>query len=214
MSRVPVLYGLSRSVYTRIARLAFEEKGVAYRLEEVEIFGPAGVPAEHLARHPFGRIPVLAHDGFALYETGAICRYIDEAFAGPSLQPSPPKLRARMTQIMGLLDAYCYRPMVWGVFVQRVRVPRRGGVADERQLADALPEVESGLNALEALQGADAFLAGERLSLADTHAYPMLKYLALAPEGRCAIARRPSVQQWLERMQARPSAARTRTEYE
>ena len=49
--------GLSRSVYTRIARLALEEKGVRYTLEEVEIFGPAGVPAEHLARQPFGRIP-------------------------------------------------------------------------------------------------------------------------------------------------------------
>ena len=65
----PVLYGLARSVYTRIARLALEEKGVRYTLEEVEIFGPAGVPAEQLARQPFGRIPAFAHDGFVLYET-------------------------------------------------------------------------------------------------------------------------------------------------
>ena len=55
----PVLYGLSRSVYTRIARLALEEKGVRYTLEEVEIFGADGVPEEYLARQPFGRIPVL-----------------------------------------------------------------------------------------------------------------------------------------------------------
>jgi len=41
----PVLFGLSRSVYTRIARLALEEKGVRYTLEEVEIFGPTGAPA-------------------------------------------------------------------------------------------------------------------------------------------------------------------------
>jgi Glutathione S-transferase, N-terminal domain len=56
----PVLYGLSRSVYTRIARLALEEKGVRYTLEEVEIFEPVGAPAEHLVRHPFGRIPTAS----------------------------------------------------------------------------------------------------------------------------------------------------------
>jgi glutathione S-transferase len=65
----PVLYGLSRSVYTRIVRLALEEKGVRYTLAEVEIFGPGGVPAEHRARQPFGRIPAFDHDGFVLYET-------------------------------------------------------------------------------------------------------------------------------------------------
>ena len=90
------LYGLERSVYTRIARLALEEKGVPYALHEVEIFGPGGVPPEQLARHPFGRIPALAHDGFVLYETGAITRYVDEAFAGPPLQPHEPARRARM----------------------------------------------------------------------------------------------------------------------
>jgi hypothetical protein len=50
------LYGLERSVYTRIARLALEEKGVAYTLHETEIFGPGGVPptpgAASLRTHP------------------------------------------------------------------------------------------------------------------------------------------------------------------
>ena len=90
------LYGLERSVYTRIARLALEEKGVPYALCEVEIFGPDGVPPEHLARHPFGRIPVLEHGDFWLYETTAITRYVDEAFPGPNLQPHEPMAQARM----------------------------------------------------------------------------------------------------------------------
>ena len=60
------LYGLSRSVYTRIARLALEEKEVGYELKEVEIFGKDGVPADHMRRHPFGRIPVLQHGEFPL----------------------------------------------------------------------------------------------------------------------------------------------------
>jgi glutathione S-transferase len=119
----PQLFGLERSVYTRISRLAFEEKGIAYGLSEVEIFGPSGVPAEHFKRHPFGRIPTLQHGPLSLYETNAITRYIDEAFVGPILQPSDAAQRARMNQAISLLDAYAYRPMVWGDFVQRVRIP-------------------------------------------------------------------------------------------
>jgi glutathione S-transferase len=62
-----LLFGLERSVYTRIARLVLEEKGVPYLMQEVEIFRSDGVPVEHLQRHPFGRIPVLQHDAFSLY---------------------------------------------------------------------------------------------------------------------------------------------------
>ena len=118
------LYGLERSVYTRIARLALEEKGVAYTLHEVEIFGPDGVPPAHRERHPFGRIPAFAHGDFQLYETAAITRYVDEAFDGLALQPADAARRARMNQIISVLDAYAYRPMVWGVWCRACdRVP-------------------------------------------------------------------------------------------
>src|SRR5262245_34409659 len=116
----PVLYGLSRSVYTRIARLALEEKGVRDTIEEAAIFGPDGVPDEHRARQPVGRIPAFVHDGFLLYETDAITRYVDETFVGSRLQPQEPRARARMSQVIGIVDSYAYRPMVWGVFVARM----------------------------------------------------------------------------------------------
>jgi glutathione S-transferase len=214
MPSLPQLFGLPRSVYTRIVRLALEEKAVPYRLEEVEIFGPDGVPAEHLDRHPFGRIPVFVHDGFQLYETQAISRYIDEVFPGPSLQPSSPAMRARMMQVVGLLDSYAYRPMVWGVFVQRVRIALRGGVADEELIRTSLPSVEKSLDAIAALQANAPFLTGDTFTLADIHAYPMLKYLSLAPEGASAIVARPSIARWLDAFGRRASAARTKTEYE
>src|SRR6266852_6085361 len=94
-----VLHGYRYSVYVRIARLALAEKGVAYDRVEVNPFAP-DVPADYFALHPFGRVPTLVHDDFALYETGAITRYLDETFAGPRLQPTVPRERARMTQII------------------------------------------------------------------------------------------------------------------
>ena len=208
------LYGLSRSVYTRIARLALEEKAVPYRLEELEIFGPGGVPTFHKKRHPFGRIPVLSHGDLSIYETAAICRYVDEAFPGPSLQPPTPSGRARMAQIIGLLDSYSYRPMVWGVFVQRVRIPMTGGATDEPLVAKSLEQARTALEALAALAGDSPFLAGTSLSLADLHAYPMLRYLSLAPEGEAAIGEHRTVVEWLARLGTRTSVQRTVTQYE
>ena len=214
MPSAVTLYGLPRSVYTRIARLTLEEKAVPYRLEEVEIFGPGGVPAAHIKRHPFGRIPVLSHGDLSIYETAAICRYVDEAFPGPSLQPPTPSGRARMAQVIGLLDSYSYRPMVWGVFVQRVRIPMTGGIADEALFAASLKESRTALKAIEALIGDAPFLAGTTLSLADLHAYPILRYLSLAPEGQSVIGECRAVAEWLARLGARASVQRTVTQYE
>lgn len=209
------LYGLERSVYTRIARLALEEKGVPYALQEVEIFGPAGVPAEHLVRHPFGRIPVLRHGGFMLYETASITRYVDEAFDGPPLQPATPGERARMNQIVGLLDAYAYRPLVWGVFVERISAPRSGRAPDEARIADALPPCERALAALTALTTpGQPFLLGPSPTLADLHLFPMLRYFALTPDGRAMLARFTRLDEWLKRMDLRPSVEGTRSVYE
>lgn len=210
---VPVLYGLSRSVYTRIARLALEEKQVSYTLEEVEIFGPTGVPVEHLERHPFGRIPVFEHDGFTLFETGAITRYVDDAFPGRALQPAAPRARARMNQIISLLDAYAYRPMVWDVFVQRVSIPEQGGVANENVVAEALPKIKTCLEALEKLLGVERFFTGDEVSLADLHAAPMLLYFEVTSEGRKMLAGHPSLGRWLSELRQRPSMEQTRSIY-
>ena len=209
-----VLFGLERSVYTRIARLVLEEKHVPYQLQEVDIFGANGVPQEHRERHPFGRVPVLQHGDLVLYETAAIARYVDEAFPGPSLQPSEPRARARMQQIIGVLDSYAYRPMVWGVFVQRVRVPLTGGTSNEPEIASSIALAATCLSALEHLSSGGPFLVPPRLSLADLHAYPILRYLSLAPEGSALLAKHPSLNSWLELMQSRPSVSRTRSMYE
>jgi glutathione S-transferase len=209
-----LLFGLERSVYTRIARLALEEKGVPYLMREVEIFGPDGVPADHFQRHPFGRIPVLQHDAFFLYETGAIAQYVDEAFAGPALQPIDPKQRARMRQVIGVLDSYAYRPMVWGVFVQRVSVPLSGGTPDEAEIASSLKLSAICLGALNDLLGTAPYFAGGFVSLADLHAFPTLHYFCLAPEGRAMFQQYASLSRWYEIMLARPSIRSTAGRYE
>lgn len=210
MATEPVLFGAAYSAYVRIARLALAEKGVAYRLEPVDIFAPGGPPAEYLARHPFGRIPAFEHDGFRLYETGAITRYLDEAFPGPPLQPTAPQARARMNQAIGIVDAYLYRSLVWDIYVERVSVPRQGGVSDDAKIAEALPKAATCMAALDDLLNAGDWLAGPELSLADLHAAPMIAYGMMAPEGAALLAKHLRLARWWDALRARPSMAATR----
>ena len=210
----PILFGAAYSVYVRIARLALVEKGVAHRLVEVDIFAEGGPPADYLARHPFGRIPAFEHDGFRLYESGAITRYVDEAFPGPALQPAAPKARARVNQAISILDSYAYRPLVWDIFVERVRAPQNGRAPDEAKIAAALPRAETCLAALETVMADSPWLAGQALTLADLHAAPIFAYAVLAPEGRDLLARHEALRRWWERMALRPSMAATRSPLE
>ena len=209
-----VLHGAAYSVYTRIVRLVLMEKGLSYDLREVEVFGPGGPPKAYLALHPFGRIPALEHGSMRLYETGAITRYLDAAFPEPPLLPTSPRRRARVDQIIGILDSYAYRAMVWDIFVERIRAPAQGRVPDEARISAALPHARTCLEALEALQDGRRFLVGSRLTLADLHAIPILAYFVMTPEGRALMREFPVLGAWWARISARPSVSATRSPFE
>lgn len=204
------LYGAPYSVYTRSVRLALIEKGVDHRFDEVHVFGPEGVPPEHLPRQPFGKIPAFEHDGFALFETGAILRYVDEAFAGPALQPKEPRARARMSQAISVCDSYLYPHGVWGIFVERVSKPKRGEAANEQKVAASLPKAATCHAVLADILGRQDYLCGDAVSLADLHAAPMIACLAMTEEGRDMMAAQPALKRWWQRMGTRASMQQTR----
>src|SRR5260221_6569341 len=147
----PTVFGAPYSVYVRAVRLALEEKGVDYEIVPVDIFQSSGAPPEHKARHPFGKIPAFEHAGFHLYEAGAIARYVDEPCPDPRLHPDEPRGRARMNQIISILDSYAYRTLVWDIYVERVSRPASGAASDEQRIADALPKAEVCQSALSGL---------------------------------------------------------------
>lgn len=200
-----VLHGYQYSVYLRIVRMVLAEKGVPYSRVEVNPFA-SDMPKEYLNLHPFRRVPTLIHDDYVLYETQAITRYIDEAFAGPSLQPVHARQRARMTQIISIIDAYGYLPMVRQVFSQRAFGPRIGRVADETQLRAGIESSSRVLSALESIVALDGPVAGGGdWSLADFHLAPMMAYLTAAPEGETAIAERAKLAAWWDVIRERAS---------
>jgi glutathione S-transferase len=204
------LYGASYSVYVRAVRLVLAEKCVDYEHVEVDVFGSPRDKAAQQARHPFGRIPSLRHGAFELYESGAITRYIDEAFPGPALQPPLPRERARLNQMLSILDSYAYRALVWGVYVEAVQKPNSGDQPDGPALKLAMHQSDTCLAALEALaDGGGPWLMGAQITLADLHAAPMFAYFGLAPEGEALIRSRPRLSAWWRSAAALDSMAAT-----
>jgi glutathione S-transferase len=206
----PIIYGPAYSTYARTCRLALEEKGADYDLVEVDIFSGAHQTPEYLARHPFGKVPAFEHDGLELYETDAITRYVDEAFEGVGLQPADAAGRARMAQAINIIGSYAYPAMILEIFVQRAVRPMTGGTADEDAIAAAMPKAETCVAALEKLIDGNAYLAGDRLSLADLLLIPVYDYFAQIPEGQKLLAKAPNLQRWWDTVRSRPSVTRTR----
>ena len=213
ISEAPILYGAAYNVYVRAVRLALAEKGVEYQLIEIDLGAEEGAPANYLHHASFMRIPAFEHAGERLYEASAITRYIDEAFDGPALMPDSPRERARVNQIISIIENYGYRPMVWSIFIERCRAVLSGRMADEEKIAAAVPQVAYALDALEEMtQG--PHLVGEALTLADLHLAAMLAYGTLAPEGATLVEARPRLQRWWGAMKQRPSMRDTRSPLE
>jgi glutathione S-transferase len=206
----PIVYGPAYSTYARTVRLALEEKGVEYDLVEVDLLGGAARSPEHLARHPFGKAPAFEHDGFELYETDAIMRYVNAAFPGPDLEPADAKGRARMAQAISIIGGYAYPSLIGQIFIQRAVMPMMGNAADEAAIAAALPQAQTSVAALERLIDGNPYLAGDRLSLADLLLIPVYDYISQTPEGGKLLAEAPNLRRWWDGVRSRESVARTR----
>jgi len=206
----PIVYGPAYSTFVRTCRLALEEKGADYDLVEVDMLGGAHQTPEHLARHPFGKVPAFDHDGLALYETDAIIRYVDDVLPGTGLVPADPAARARMTQAINVIENYAYGAMIGQIFMQRAVMPMIGSTADEEVIAAGIPKAETAISALEKIIGNNAYLAGDSLSLADLLLVPIYDYMTQIPEGQKLLAKAPNLQRWWDTVSTRPSLAKTK----
>lgn len=197
------LWGFNGSTYVRTVKMLLAEKGVT-DFQQVPLNVLEGEPksAEHLERHPFGKVPVLDHDGMRILETAAITRYLNDVLPGPSLIPASLKDRARMDMVIGLIDSYGYGALLGGVAAYHLFPDFVGGKNDAARQSG----IESGKKLLEfAMQtrGASAFIAGE-LSLADLFLAPIAFYVSLTPD-RDVVFDVPGFAAWWASIQALPS---------
>ena len=201
-----VVHGIHGSPFVRAVQLVLEEKGVPWRLQAMAL----GDRQTRLTLHPFGRMPVLDHGEFRLYETQAILRYIDDVLPEPALQPKDPKAAARMNQVMGVNDWYLFPQVTAVIGFHRIVGPKLMGLTpDEAKIAEAMPNAHACIRELERLMDGQPFFAGSQLTLADLMVVPHLAFLAMTPEGEALLQDSP-LKAWLARMDSRPSLQATR----
>lgn len=201
MSEV-IVRGIAGSPNVRGAMLALAEKGVNYRVIDVS---PPFKSPEHVALNPFGRVPVLEHDGFILYETQAMMRYVDQRFSGPALQPTDAYEAARMNQMLGIVDCYLFPSWSGAIGLERLIAPTYfGRPSNLEAIAAAVPMARCCAEALEALISAAPYLTGATYSLADIRLIPHFDWFRRTPEGEQILADKRKLNQWFGRVSERP----------
>jgi glutathione S-transferase len=206
MSGITV-YGIPGSPFLRSVEIAMKEKDVSYHLHALAP-GEHKQP-EHLARHPFGRVPAFEHDGFALYESQAIIRYVDEVFPNPPLTPGNPRARARMNQVIGIIEWYFFPKAAAPIAFNRIIGPKLLGLpTDETAIAEAMPMARTCFAELDRLLGDQLYFGGDRLSIADIMLAAQLDLLSDTPEGAELISG-TRLAAWLDRIRQRPSFVAT-----
>ncbi|QTP57572.1 glutathione S-transferase family protein [Billgrantia antri] len=213
MSTSVHLVGPQFSNFVRSVQLCCEEKGIPYTLG----FDLEGEPLDfggeqHLALHPFAKVPVLRHGERHLFETTAICRYLDAVFDGPALLPVDAWQRARVDQWSQALSIYVDQALVRRYLLEYAFPKGENGSVRMERVRDAEPEVVRMLALLEAELDGHAFLVGDTFSIADAIAAPMLDYLAGLPGAERLLAECPVLVAYLQRLRQRESGRRVLVE--
>lgn len=199
------VYGTPQSTYVRTVRLLLEEAGADYNLKEVGIFNGENESPEYLAKNPFGKVPTLEVDGEILYETAAITEYLDTAAANSKFSPSDPLSKARMRQIMAVIDSYFYSAAVRTIVIQRLIVPSQGGKADEEMVKNAVAPAQTALKAIESLTVGSPYLLGSEMTIADFYLIPIFIYLSQTPEFDAITTQTPKIRTWWDEVSKLPS---------
>lgn len=203
------LTGYRFSTYTRTVKLVLCEKGLTARYSETDPFATSP-PRPDAASLPFGRVPVLCHEGFDIFETAAITRYLDARFPVPPLTPADAAATGRMAQVIGIVDAHAYPALVRQVFAHRIFRPLEGLDAAEEIVAEGLRRSQTVLAALEAIATEGRVLDGDRISLADLHLAPVMDYFAMTPEGAKMLAGQAALARWWRKIAAREAVRQSR----
>ena len=201
------VYGIPGSPFLRAVEVSLKEKGADYRLQPMS---PAEMKTpEHLAMHAFGRIPIFEHGDFRLYETQAICRYIDDVLPNPPLTPGNPKARARMNQVIGIIEWYFFPKAAAPIAFNRIIGPKLLGLpTDEAAIAEAMPMATTCFAELDRLLDDQSYFGGDGVSIADIMLAAQLDLLCDTPEGAGLISG-TRLAGWLDRMRERPSFVAT-----
>ncbi len=158
---------------------------------------------EHLARNPFGTLPVLElDDGSYLVESLAIIQYLEDRFPEGSLLGDDPLARARARDIERVVDLRIASPI--GAYIHATKSPL-GLPADPKAAAQAEKSLQTPLDYLENLLGdGRELLTGNNVSIADCTMQAALQFARFIEAD--LFGERPLLRAWDTRYREREAA--------
>lgn len=196
------LFGHPVSTCTRKVLMTLGETETPYELTVVDLMTGEHKKEPHVARQPFGQVPVLEDDGFRLYESRAICRYLSGK-ANDRLVPQDRRQSALMDQWISVEQSNFSPAAMKFIFQHVFKRPQEQAALDAA--AGMIDTTYATLS--KALGSGSGFLAGDKLSLADIGFMPYIEYLQVTPQ-KATLEKYPEVAAWWKRISERPSWGR------
>ncbi|KAK6983806.1 glutathione S-transferase [Favolaschia claudopus] len=204
---VLTLYGLDAPLGgTAIVAMTLAEKGLPFTFVSLDLKLGEHKTTEFREKQPFGLVPVLDDDGFILYESRAICRYLAEKYPtqGPMLVPIEPKARALFDQAVSIEFSNFY-PYAHGVYIEGLGKPEYFNLPiDHAAVEGYTSQLSERLDVYEVILGKQRFLAGEEFTLADLFHLSFGPCLELA-ECDLMASKGPNVARWWKEVSSRSS---------
>jgi glutathione S-transferase len=198
------IIGSARSTYTHAVRLVCEEKGIDYVLTEKPLRAP-----EIRAIHPFGKMPVLRHGDFELFESKAIATYLDRSFPAPYLFPSDPRRAALTEQWVSLVNTLIDHTLIRTYLFAYIAPKTTDRQPDRAAIEAVMPALREQIDVLDRAVAESTYLVGDGLTFADLNLLPILHRLQWAPEGAKALTDAAHLARYYEAHTARESFKRT-----
>ncbi|TDL17178.1 glutathione S-transferase [Rickenella mellea] len=180
------LIGARMSINTRRVAVVCKELKLPYELVPVDMANAEHKSPAYLEKQPFGQVPIIDDDGFNLFESRAICRYLVRKYGkGSTLIPSDLHKQA-LFEAAASVEQNNFEPYR----------------AAELQKAFAVK-----LKGYEAVLGKHKYLAGEEITIADLFHLPYGNFITdrLQIDSLTSIESTPMVARWWDDITSRPS---------
>jgi glutathione S-transferase len=197
------LYGHPGSASSRKVLTLLAEKGASCELVVIDLASGQQTSDAFRKLHPFGKIPVLEHDGIVLYETRAILGYLDQALGGPALLPEAPTARAQAEQWISIETSY-FGSATLTLLYQCILGPMMGQEPEFNVVNEARKTLGHALDVMDQTLSTRAYLAGSDFTMGDICMMPGIQVIANAKQGDL-LDSRPSVVRWWDAVSQRDS---------
>ncbi|RDB29481.1 hypothetical protein Hypma_014953 [Hypsizygus marmoreus] len=198
------LHGSPLSTCTKRVATVLIEKKVPFELIEVNLSAGEHKTPEYLKKQPFGQVPYIDDDGFILYESRAIARYIAAKYAdqGTKLIPTDLKANALFEQAASV-ELSNFDPSASKAVFENVFKKKRGLTPDPAVFKQHIETLSAKLDAYDVILSKQKYLAGDEITLADLFHLPYGALLSVA--GTNVLETKPNVKRWFDDIASRPS---------